>query len=50
MGRSLIGVHELRLTADYLSTPVPLEKAKQAIEEAATFVAAIRELLDSSTD
>jgi uncharacterized protein (UPF0332 family) len=50
MGRSLNRVHELRLTADYLSTPVPLEKAKQAIEEAATFVAAIRELLDSSTD
>jgi hypothetical protein len=26
--------------------PVPLEKTRQAIEEAATFVAAIRKLLD----
>jgi uncharacterized protein (UPF0332 family) len=42
----LYRVHELRLAADYLATPVPLEKAKQAMDEAAAFVAAIRELLN----
>lgn len=45
LGGSLNRVHELRLTADYLAGPVPLEKAHQAIDEAATFIAAIRELL-----
>ena len=44
-GRSLNRIHELRLTADYLAAPVPLDKARQAIEEAAAFVAAIRRLL-----
>jgi uncharacterized protein (UPF0332 family) len=50
LGRSLNRVHELRLTADYLATPVPLDKARQAIEEAAAFVTAIRELLNTPTD
>jgi len=45
LGRSLNRVHELRLTADYITAPVPLDKARQAIEEAARFVAVIRELL-----
>jgi uncharacterized protein (UPF0332 family) len=45
LGRSLNRVHELRLTADYLSAPVPLEKARQAIDEAAAFIDGIRELL-----
>jgi uncharacterized protein (UPF0332 family) len=45
LGRSLNRVHELRLTADYLAEPVPLDKAKQAIDEAVAFVAAIRELI-----
>jgi len=44
-GRSLNRVQELRLTGDYLAEPVPLEKAKWAIEEADTFVAGIRQLL-----
>ncbi len=38
-------VQELRLTGDYLAEPVPLEKAKWAIDEADRFVAAIRRLL-----
>ena len=45
-GRSFNRIHELRLTADYLAAPVALDKAKQAIEEAEAFVAAIRALLD----
>jgi uncharacterized protein len=45
LGRSLNRVHELRLTADYLAEPVPLGKARQAIDEAATFIASIRQLL-----
>jgi uncharacterized protein (UPF0332 family) len=49
LGRSLNRIHELRLTADYLAMPVPLEKAGQAIEEAAAFVAAIRELVKLPT-
>jgi uncharacterized protein (UPF0332 family) len=32
-GRALNRVQELRLTADYLAEPVPLDKAKSAIEE-----------------
>jgi uncharacterized protein (UPF0332 family) len=46
LGRSLNRIHELRLTADYLAEPVPLDKARQVIEEAATFVAAIRKLME----
>ena len=46
LGRSLNRIHELRLTADYLSEPVSLDKARRAIEEAEAFVAAIRVLLD----
>jgi hypothetical protein len=38
-------VQELRLAADYLAEPVPLDKAKWAIEEADGFVAAISVLL-----
>jgi uncharacterized protein (UPF0332 family) len=49
LGRSLNRVHELRLTADYLAEPVPSDKAKWAIEEAQTFVAAIHDLLDRAT-
>jgi uncharacterized protein (UPF0332 family) len=44
-GRAFNRVQELRLTADYLTEPVPLDKAKWAIQEAGRFVAAISELL-----
>ena len=44
-GRALSRVQELRLTADYLAEPVPLDKAKWAIEEADGFVAAVSALL-----
>jgi uncharacterized protein (UPF0332 family) len=44
-GRALNRVQELRLTADYLAEPVPLDKAKWAIEEADSFVAAVAVLL-----
>ena len=44
-GRSLNQVQELRLTGDYLAEPVPLEKAKWAVQEAKAFVAAIQQLL-----
>lgn len=44
-GRALNRVQELRLTADYLAEPVPLDKAKWAIEEADSFVAAVVALL-----
>ena len=44
-GRALNRVQELRLTADYLAEPVPLDKAKWAIDEADIFVAAIAALL-----
>jgi uncharacterized protein (UPF0332 family) len=45
LGRSLNRVQELRLTGDYLAEPVPLEKARWAVQEAETFVAGIRRLL-----
>jgi uncharacterized protein (UPF0332 family) len=45
LGRSLNRVQELRLTGDYLAEPVPLEKARWAVREAETFVAAIQHLL-----
>jgi uncharacterized protein (UPF0332 family) len=44
-GRALNRVQELRLTADYLAEPVPLDKATWAIEEADGFVAAVSALL-----
>lgn len=44
-GRALNRVQELRLTADYLAEPVPLEKARWAIEEANGFVAAVSAML-----
>ena len=44
-GRSLNRVQELRLTGDYLAEPVPLERAKWAVQEAEAFVAAVRHLL-----
>jgi len=44
-GRAINRVQELRLTADYLAEPVPLDKAKWAIEEADRFVAAVSALL-----
>jgi uncharacterized protein (UPF0332 family) len=44
-GRALNRVQELRLTADYLAEPVPLDKAKWAIGEADRFVAAVAGLL-----
>jgi uncharacterized protein (UPF0332 family) len=44
-GRALNRVQELRLTADYLAEPMPLDKATLAIEEADGFVAAISALL-----
>ena len=45
LGRSLNRVQELRLTGDYLAEPVPLEKARWAVQEADTFVAGIQRLL-----
>jgi uncharacterized protein (UPF0332 family) len=45
LGRALNRVQELRLTADYLAEPVPLDKAEWAINEADGFVAAISALL-----
>lgn len=48
LGRSLNRVHELRLTGDYLAEPVPLEKARWALQEADAFVASIRQLLAQS--
>jgi uncharacterized protein (UPF0332 family) len=45
LGRTLNRVQELRLTGDYLADPVPLEKARWAVQEADTFVTAIRKLL-----
>ena len=44
-GRALNRVQELRLIADYLAEPVPLDKATWAIEEADGFVAAVSALL-----
>jgi len=44
-GRSLNRVQELRLTGDYLAEPVPLDRARRAVQEADTFVAAVRHLL-----
>jgi uncharacterized protein (UPF0332 family) len=44
-GRSFNRVQELRLTADYLADPLPLDNAKWAIEEAENFVAGVRRLL-----
>lgn len=45
LGRSLNRVQELRLTGDYMASPVPLEKARWAVQEADTFVAGIERLL-----
>ena len=45
LGRSLNRVQELRLTGDYLAEPVPLEKARWAVQEADTFVTAVQRLL-----
>ena len=45
LGRSFNRLHELRMTADYLAEPVPLERAKQAIDEADVFVSSIQDLL-----
>ena len=45
LGRSLNRVQELRLTGDYLAEPVPLEKARWAVQEADTFVTGIQRLL-----
>jgi uncharacterized protein (UPF0332 family) len=45
LGRALNRVQELRLTADYLAEPVPLEKARWTIEEAIGFVAAVSAVL-----
>lgn len=45
LGRALNRVRELRLTADSLAEPVPLDKAKWAIEEADGFVVAVSALL-----
>jgi uncharacterized protein (UPF0332 family) len=44
-GRAFNRVQELRLAADYLAEPVPLDKAKWAIQEADRFVIAISGLL-----
>ena len=48
LGRSLNRMHELRLTADYLAEPVPLDKAGRAIDEAEIFVQEIGRLLAQS--
>ena len=45
-GRSLNRVQELRLTSDYLAEPVPLDKAKWAVQEAEEFVVGIQRILD----
>jgi uncharacterized protein (UPF0332 family) len=45
LGRSLNRVQELRLIGDYLAEPVPLEKARWAVQEADTFVVGIQRLL-----
>ena len=45
LGRSLNRVQELRLAGDYLTEPVPPEKARWAIQEADTFVTGIQRLL-----
>ncbi len=45
LGRGLNRVQELRLTADYLSETLPLDKAEAAVEEAASFVATIQQLV-----
>jgi uncharacterized protein (UPF0332 family) len=45
LGRSINRVQELRLTADYLTAAVPIDKAEWAIGEAEAFVTTIRELL-----
>lgn len=44
-GRSFNRVQDLRQTADYLAEPVPPDKAKWAIQEAAMFVDGISRLL-----
>lgn len=49
LGRSLNRVYELRLTGDYLAEPVPLERARRAVQEADTFVAAVQRLLTPPT-
>ena len=49
LGRSLNRVHELRLTGDYLAEPVPLERARWAVQEADTFVTAVQRLLSQPT-
>ena len=44
-GRSFNRIQELRLTGDYLTIPVPMDKARAAVQEAAAFVDAIQSLL-----
>ncbi len=47
-GRSLNGVQELWLTGDDLAAPVPTDKEEWAVQEAATFVAGVRQPLARS--
>ena len=44
-GRSFNRIQELRLAGDYLTIPVPMDKARSAVQEAAAFVDAIQSLL-----
>lgn len=45
LGRTFNRVHELRLSGDYLAEVVPADKAREAIDAAAAFIAAVRDLL-----
>jgi len=47
LGRSFNRIHELRLTADYLAEPIPLNKAEREIEEAETFVRQVQAFLNN---
>ncbi|MDR3450799.1 MAG: HEPN domain-containing protein [Alphaproteobacteria bacterium] len=44
-GRALNRVQELRSVADYLASPVPLDRAAEAVADAEAFVAAVRDFL-----
>jgi uncharacterized protein (UPF0332 family) len=46
LGRAFNRVHELRLSGDYLADAVPVDKAREAIDAAAAFIAAVQHLLN----
>lgn len=49
LGKSLSKVSEIRLAADYLDDEIELEKAAWAVEQAVTFVEAMRRHLNEAT-